>query len=170
MNRLLKAAAISVMVLIGAQQVGAVTSTPTYVKKGALPGNWNYVTYTIASLTNSTIDTTIINVQNLAAPYIGASGVISIALTNAWNSATAAESCWVGLDFGPTASGPWRSNNAMVVNTLTGGIPVKTNAVVATTSLGFLSPYWRIRTIGKGSTVTNAKMYLFFPSIGTLPK
>lgn len=169
MNRLLKAAAISVMVLIGAQQVGAVTSTPTYVKKGVL-GGWSYATYTIASLTNSTIDTTIINVQNLAAPYIGASGVISIALTNAFSGSAAGDSCWVALDFGPTVSGPWRSNNALVVNTLTGPVPMKTNAVVATTNPGFLSPYWRIRTIGKGTTVTNAKMYLFFPTIGILPK
>ena len=109
MNRLLKAAAISVMVLIGAQQVGAVTSTPTYVKKGVL-GGWSYATYTIASLTNSTIDTTIINVQNLAAPYIGASGVISIALTNAFSgSAPGTPVGW------PSTSGrPFRVRGAVI--------------------------------------------------------
>lgn len=172
MNRLLKAAAISVMVLICAGQAGATTSTvvTTNPANASNPAVVPGFSYALGALAQNAIDTTIVNVRGLIRPFIGASGVPATIITTSYGSSVAGDSLNVSVDVGVTASGPWFTAVSFAnAYSHTASLAVRSN--IPAHSVLPITPFWRLRVKSKGTAALTAanRFYVQFPVVSTVP-
>jgi len=125
---------------------------------------------TIATIAATTgIDTSTVFVGPYMRPFVGASSVPTVTFTIAGSMSAAADSVNVGLDVGPTSSGPWTQVYAIGTAgsagiTLTNAACSVTKNVVNTT-LPFM-PWWRTRIRRTaGTALTSKTFYIFFPAL-----
>jgi len=173
MNRLLKAAAISVMVLLGVSNAMASTTTVA-TKIPSTSDNSNVLvglSYPVPALAQNAIDTTIVNVRGIIRPFIGASGVPATILSTSYGTSVAGDSLNVSIDVGPTASGPWFTAVSFAnAYSHTATLAMRSN--IPAHSVIPIAPYWRIRLKSKGTAalVADKKFYLFFPAVASVPQ
>lgn len=173
MNRILKIITASVVcvVLAGPVQAstgvaawgGAAVQKITYTTTGPMPG----FSYILPALAQNEIDTLVINVKSVIHPYLGASSVPTVLVSNAYDGAVAGDSTNFSMDIGASADGPWLAVVSLAnAYSTTASLPVRSN-IQAHTSIP-VSPYWRLRIKSKGTAALSGtrRYYVYFPVVG----
>lgn len=174
MNRFLKslaAVAVGFGLVFAAGQAQASTGTPTYIRDVAkvTPATRDGASWSI-TLAQNAIDTTIVAVSALLKPYVGVNGSNTTGIYNSFTAScdmsAATDSLNIGIDVGPTGSGPWAQAIAQTNATYSLTLAANTYTKSVSAATIPLAPYWRIRTKAKGSaTITAKTVYLWFPTV-----
>lgn len=177
MNRFLKslcAVAVGLGVMLSAGLSAASTGTPAYVRDVAkvTPAIRDGASWSI-TLAQNAIDTTIVAVGALLKPYVGVNGSNTTGIYNSFtvscDMSAATDSLNIGIDTGPTGSGPWAQ--AIAQTNATYSLTLAANGYTKSVSAATipLAPFWRIRTKAKGSaTITAKTVYLWFPTVASI--